>query len=637
MKNMFKSKKKNAEAFDENLINIIQPMGGITFKEPGHYETGSGYVKVIHIYKLPKNLRDFWLDKIMNIEETIATIDIHTQDLGEVKKNINRSLKEENVRFATAKNFSEIYDAKKRQDELAVIFDELESYGEIVKLLDFRVYVMGRNQAELDERVETIIKSLESDSYRAGVYLNEGKRDFLSLYESFTAQRSKLFCADPHPLMCETISVGDPFNYSELIDDEGSLLGFTHTGGVVLFDEFTVTANRTYYNGLACGKMGSGKSTFLKKRFKTHAARGNFVRTFDVSGEFADLTKEFGGKILKCSEGNGILNIMEILKAGEDDGSSYTRHIEKVSTFFRCVSPGMTEDDIIMLQNYLKEFYTERRLTPNEENCITGLPANRYPMLSDFWLFLENRLEDLTKAESETRIEEEIIISDAKGLNKLTQSVKNLVENYGNMFNCYTSIDNLADEKVVTFDISEIKDLGNAFIAQMFNLVSLCWDNAISNGEIMKKMYEDGELSIMDVTKFLILIDESHRWVNTDMPMILKKLIQYFREARKYFAGILLASQSVRDFMPEGYGSPYINDLKTLFELTQYKFMFNQDSSVLELISKVFNDSLSFSQLRQIPMLKKGEAILSISSDRSLKFKVWLSKKYEERLFAGGR
>mgnify|MGYP000953248049 CR=1 FL=1 len=104
----------------------------------------------------------------------------------------------------------------------------------------------------------------------------------------------------------------------------------------------------------------------------------------------------------------------------------------------------------------------------------------------------------------------------------------------------------------------------------MFNMVSLCWDNAVNNGSIMKSMWENKEIELEDVTCFLILIDESHRWVNTKMVQILELLIQYLREARKFFAGIVLASQSVRDFMPESTGEN-IEKIKQLFELSQYK------------------------------------------------------------------
>jgi hypothetical protein len=159
----------------------------------------------------------------------------------------------------------------------------------------------------------------------------------------------------------------------------------------------------------------------------------------------------------------------------------------------------------------------------------------------------------------------------------------------------------------------------------------------VANGQIMKRMWEAGDIDIEGVTDFLILIDESHRWVNTSMPMILDLLIKYLREARKYFAGITFASQSVRDYMPQGENSPHVDLIRTLFELTQYKFMFRQDSSTLPFLNQIFNNALTFDQIEQIPYLDTGETILSIAGDRSIRFTVWLSKDYEEKLFAGGR
>ena len=112
-------------------------------------------------------------------------------------------------------------------------------------------------------------------------------------------------------------------------------------------------------------------------------------------------------------------------------------------------------------------------------------------------------------------------------------------------------------------------------------------------------------------------------------------IARYEREARKYFAGIALASQSIRDFMPEA--GENIDKIKTLFELSQYKFMFKQDSSVKELLKNHFSFSLTLNQIDKIPFLEQGETILSISGDKSIEFKVWLSKDYEETLFAGGK
>ncbi len=632
-------KKKNTKEeniLDEELIEYVQPRGGITFREANYITCGDGYVRVLHIYQLPKILDDFWLDKIINIPDTIATIDINTRDVAEVKKNINKSLKEEYSRERGAKDYMEVYDARQRQEELETMLHELSSMGEMAKMLDFRIYVKGRNLVDLDDKCDSIIKSLEGDSYMATTLLNEGKREWESLFEPYNTQHSKPFYMNAIPLITEQVAIGYPFDYSELIDPHGDLVGFTPMDGVVVFNEFTKTAARKHYNSLVCGDMGSGKSTLLKKRFKANAALGNFIRVFDVTGEFEGLVKEFGGKIIKCNGEEGILNPLEILEAGDDDFSSYARHITKVSTFFKCLIPSITDQTVLLLENNLREFYQSYNLVPKEGTSITGLPAKNYPIFSDFYKYLEKEIEELKHEQGNSEVEIDLLKVKARGLNEIMEAVKNIVTNYGNMFDGHTTVDNIIDEKIVSFDISSIKDLGNVFVAQMFNMVSLCWDNAINNGKIMKQMYETGELSAGDVTKFLILIDESHRWVNTKMPMILDLLIKYLREARKYFAGITFASQSVRDFMPEGGGSENVNLIKTLFELTQYKFMFRQDSSTVKMLNDIFNNALSYSQIDQIPYLNTGEAILSIAGDRSLRFNVWLSNDYEKQLFSGG-
>ncbi|MBS6799164.1 MAG: hypothetical protein KH297_04700 [Firmicutes bacterium] len=629
----FRKKKTQDLELDESLFEYIQPQGGITFKEADVIKVGDGYIRVLHLYQLPKSLDDFWLDEIFDIDETIATIDLHTKDTAEVKKNINTSLAEERARANSAKNFAELYSAQRRQEELTTMYDELTTFKEVVKLVDFRVFVMGRNLVELDERCEKILKEFEGDTYLAASFLNEGKREWESLNEPYSVSHNKPFCAAAQPLMTEQIAFGDPFQYSELIDPQGDLLGFTDIGGVVLFYEFTKTEARKHYNAICCGDMGSGKSTFLKKRFKANAAKGNFLRTFDITGEFKSLTKEFGGKIIG---GNNILNPLEILKAGDDDYTSYARHISKVGTFFKCVVPSMNDSILISLQNLLREFYKSLDLIP-EKGQITGLPANRYPTLSTFLTFLKEKLNEEKNMEVETKVDERLLIKRAEEISDIQKIVKNLVENYGNMFDGHTSIDNIVDEKIVTFDISMIKDLGNVFVAQMFNILSLCWDNAVQNGSIMKELWDDQMIDERDIVGFLMLIDESPRWVNTKLPKLLELLIIYAREARKYFAGITLSAQSIRDFVPEGENSPNIDLIKTLFELTQYKFIFKQDSSAVELLKKVFNNSLTFSQIEKIPYLTRGETVLSIAGDRSVKFKVWLSKQYEEPLFRGGR
>nr|CRY95862.1 hypothetical protein [uncultured prokaryote] len=611
--------------------------GGITFAAPNYITTGDGYTKIIHIYRLPTRLDDYWLSDITRQKDCITVIDASTRDKREVQKNINRALQEEFSREQHATNYQEIYDSQKRQHQLQLMYDEVKSMGEVVKMMHFRIFVSGKSLVSVEEQCGEIMENLEADEYMPTILLNEGEREWKSLWQSYTRQAAEPFAIKGLSLMTEQIAGGYPFKFSSLEDDCGDLLGFTGCGGCVVYDEFAKTDRRKHYNTLAVGDMGSGKSTFLKKRFRSRAERGDFVRCFDISGEFTQLTREFGGKIIKCDGQHGLLNPLEILRSGDDDGTNYVRHISKVSAFYQCLVPGTTYETLIDLQNILRSLYERFELVPGEGKRITGLPANRYPTFSDLAAYIKEEMDVKTdEAAKADDVRKALLIQEVSQLNSIYKAISSLVRNYGQMFDGHTTIDNIVDEKIVTFDISTIKDLDNIFVAQLFNMTYFCWDNAVANGGYMKAQYESKALSFEDVVRFLIIIDESHRWINAKFEFILDLIIVILREARKYFVGVTLASQSIRDYAPEGSSSEAIEKLKIIFELTQYKFIFKQDSSVLPLIDKLFGGVLSPWQREKIPYLEQGETILSIAGDRNIFFKVWLSKQYEEQLFAGG-
>ena len=168
-------------------------------------------------------------------------------------------------------------------------------------------------------------------------------------------------------------------------------------------------------------------------------------------------------------------------------------------------------------------------------------------------------------------------------LYNITGQISYIVKTYGNMFNGHSSINNIMDEQIVVF--------------KMTSLMALCWDNMVTNGKVMKEKYESGKIRIEDVVDFLILVDESHRWVNTKFEVILDMIITYMREARKYFGGICLASQSIRDY--------------------------------------VFNGILTESQIRKIPKLEMGDAIVNLSSAQTMEVHIQITEE-EKEIFKGG-
>lgn len=637
-------KRKQKLGYDPYLYEKIQPQGGICFRDPKFVMTGTGYEACLHIYEFPRQLNDYWMSKFCNLNNTVVTVDISTDNVIEVKKNINRSMKEQQFRYMEARDFQERYDAKQRYQEMERLYDEINSMGEVIKLVHVRIFVTDQSFARLEEKVKSIAVRLESNGFLTAIYLNETKREWLSMYQSYQEQQKEFFSTYGQPLVSNALASGDPFHFSSLEDPTGNLLGKTPCGGNVIFDEFTKTKTRLYYNELVIGTMGSGKSTLLKKRFKANAVRGNYVRTFDISGEFTNLTKVYGGKVIKLDGTNGILNPLEILKADENEGISFTRHISKVSTIYKFLTEGQADtQEIILFEELLREVYQKFGMELRNGKVsrkVTGLPATSYPTFSDLLAYITEKIDGMKETEYD-----EISLSLAKKnlerFDKIRMVIQNIVHTYGSLFDGHTSIDNILDEQIVTFDISTIKEMkASVFDAQIFNMVSLCWDNCVTNGKLMMERMnlpqENPEhLEFEDTTKFLMIIDESHRWLNTRKPQALESITIYLREARKYFGGIMLASQSIRDYVPEGSGAEAIDDLKKIFELTQYKFVFHQETNVLGLFDRIFENTVTQSQRDRIPKLEVGETILCISSDRNLEFKVHLTNE-ENRIFQGG-
>lgn len=634
-----KEKRTKKPERDMNLLNEIKPAGGITFKDVKYITTGSGYEGCIHIYKFPENIDTYWMAKVCNINGTVALVDISTDNMSEVKKNLNKSMKEQVGRRIGARDFAELYDADKRLDEMKRMYDEIKSYNEVIKLVHIRIFLADRSFESLEKKIKNIMDKLETDSgFLTTIYLNESKSEYKSMTRSYKKQKEEMFFPKGQSLTATGVAHGDPFHFSSLDDETGEFLGTTPCGGNVLLDIFQKTSTRLYYNFLAIGEMGSGKSTLLKKQFKSNAIKGNYVRTFDISGEFTILTKTLGGKVIKLDGSEGILNPLEILKAGDDENISFTRHISKVSTFYKFLVGGSVDaEEIAEFEDVLKQLYSSFGLWSDDRRNIqcTGLPAASYPTFTDYLNFLTESME-VMQNEKYSHLEEQVVAKTLLLRDKIRKVIKNIVDTYGTLFDGHTSIDNILDEQIVTFDISTLKELKDeVFDAMIINIISLCWDNCVTNGKLMLNMLRKGKIKLWDVTRFLILIDESHRWLNAKKTHALDLVSVYLREARKYFGGIGLASQRAADYVPEGSDSDAVNKLKNIFELTQYKFVFRQSSNAKKLLYQIFDGELTGTQIEKIPKLEIGQCILLISGDKNIEFKVHLTKD-EDMLFSGG-
>lgn len=626
--------------YNPNFIEEIQPCGNMNFTDDRAIKTGDGYMACIYIHKLEENLRMYWLTKLTNINNVITIIDINTEtDYTEVKKNLNKAVSEQISRRSLAKDASEIQDADFRIQELQEIYEELNRMGEIIKNIRIRLFVSAPTYVQLEERISEIMNDLDASGYKCAVNLNEGEYEWKSIWNPYSEQSMFPNVREGIPVFSETLAGGHPFHFSSLLDPHGVFYGRTDsTGGAVLWDMFTRSNTRNYYNAVIAGTMRSGKSTLLKKIFKARACKGDFIRGFDVSGEWINIVKAYGGKIISLDGTDGVLNPWQVLKTAENESACFKQHISKLCTIYKFLKPTALDSELFLFEDLATKLYIKMGLIDEAANYestkITGLPVDKYPISSKFVEMLQEILDtDYTTLDP---VQQRVKIEELKLINEIKIVFTNLINTYGRMFNGYSTIEDIFDEQIVFFDIRKLVHFKSSiFDAQMYSALSICYDNCVKIGLQMKRLWERKEIEWQDITRFLILCDEAHRFVNANKITAVDQLVTYQREARKFFGGIIFASQSIHDFVPEGSEQEAVQKIRTLFELCQYKIMMRQDANAVDSIKSIFRGELTMQEAEDIPGFETGQCILCMGNKTNIRFHIYLSEE-DNVLFEGG-
>ena len=616
--------------YNPHLLNAIQPIGNVTFGHEDYVRCGSGYECCVYVYGYPKNVDRHWLNGLTNNAGTISIIDVESTNTSAVKKNLANSIAEYASRSATQGNIVDRMDYQAQQEQLKTLAYKVQQLGEVIKRITTRIYVSAKTEEELHTFAKRLIEHLEDNGYKAAINLNEQDYEFKSMYLSASQQKKSYNARTGKAMQSTTLAGGDPFHFSFLNDKYGSILGHTITSGIdgrVIFDLFHNDKKRTYYNSVVVGEMGMGKSTLLKTIARDRVARGDFLRIIDVTGEFSLLCTSLGGTVIALDGSQGILNALQINKGADTEEESFSMHLSKLSTMYKFIQPECSHTEKLLFEQVTRKLYESRHLTPDtieSGRILTELPATEYPIMED----LIPVVDDLLEAENN---QETINM-----LRHIKLVIEDLCYNYGHIFNGHTSIDNLINAQFVVYNIRALSLMKQEiFDAQLFNALSLCWANAIKVGTQMKHLYEAKQIELQDVRHFLLILDESHKSINSSKPFAVEQVTTYEREGRKYFAGLMFASQSIRDYIPEGTSNENIAKIKTLFELCSYKFIMHQDSNSINLLRNVFQNQFTDTELNNITKLEKGQAILNIKSVKNLRMQIDVTDE-ELALFKGG-
>lgn len=625
--------------YDPYLISSIQPAGGIRF-QPSYIQTGSSYGAILTIYDWKSELDAHWLSPLVNQDNIIVSVDMGAANLHEVKQMIDRSFTEQRIRFQTEHKDGDQMDAGRRYQELKALRDAVANQGESLRYVTIRIYVSAKKMDDLEDRLIQIRSAVETAEYHCTVMLHEQKLEWQSMLLPYKEQQKLINHRDGQILPCSVIGDGNPFNFSYLSDPYSCYYGSTPTAGTFNFNIFTKTSKRLSYNGLVYGMMGSGKSTLLKKIIEVQTLFGDYVRVLDPSGEYKQLVQEMGGKYLSLDGSDGILNEFDIQKVDENEGVCWVQHVSKMAAIYRLRRQNQCDqNELNTYSKLLLDFYIDWGIIPEdgkitEQSSICGLPPERYPTMSDFLDYINRRIENHQPAGDPEHSElGKKFLSQA---DEIRSTYENLVRNYGYLLDGHTSITNISTVQLLCFNIKTVLKLEPAICSGvLYNALMLFWDHCVRIGSRMKELYESGKIQQQDIIHSLVVVDESHHILNAQYADCVRQMTTMAREMRKYFSGIIFATQLITDNLKGDGASSEEKTVQDLFDLATYRFIGKQTATCIPILEKKFPGMYTETELYRIPSLDMGSFIVS-AGDQNLEVRIFITET-ENRRFEGGR
>jgi len=604
----FKKKKRKinetkiAQEIDNDFIHISAPIGGISY-HPEFVRKGDGYECVIYVHEFTENVKAGWLSRF-KLQDVVVSMSIFPQDRIEAEEKIEKSIDEQLTRKHDPKTATlDIIKADRQINELGELAQDIDGAGEAVFKVAIRLLLFDRTFGALEKKVEEVLNKLKGYSFSGTVLVNEQTNELKSVFRP--SDKDILYRRHGVAMPASTFGAGFPYSFSQLNDDFGMPIGITDDGGAMILDLTERTETRANYNACIFGLQRSGKSTLIKKLLKNFVILGNRVRGLDPVGETIEVAKMFGGRIISLDGQSDVLNPL-------DFHNSMGISLSKAETFIGYMAPVLDENEVAIFSDILRQLYD------------LMLPKKEQPIFSHVKKVVDYQLQNSSLSEHRR-----------KQYENLQTQVKRIVNNYGALFNRPSSI-NTYDEDIVIYTLRDLSTFGaNVFQAQMFNILSLQWQEMINFGEPQKKAYEEGEKDIRDVKKFVLLADEAHHFLSSKNKRGIEFLVTMEREAPKYFGSFIWATHSIRDAVSDR-NSETTELVEKLFEFAQYKFILKQDANAISHIAKVFNNQMTEAELTQIASFKTGDVLLNISGDANYRFKVHVTDE-ELEIFKGGR
>jgi type IV secretory pathway VirB4 component len=574
---------------------------------------GENLCRIYGIIHYPNELDYGWYARLTNIPGTIVSIGYTPINNGDFINTLSRTINLNRTYADGTKDQVEKMRKKKTAEDAERIITSIDQNNESAGSFCTTIMVLSRDDDDFEDKCSRVENAVNVMGCKIRILANLQKEAYqhLSPSHAFSKEISDI---TNRPFLISAFTGGFPFANSGFCDRSGFYLAKNSEGGIIVFNPWERSADRTNSNITIIGDPGTGKSTALKHIVKSEYARGTKIILFDIEGEFRELciNDNINGNWVDVAGGRGgLINPLQVRPAPRDvdefdDEAEYKEesaiadlaiHLKTLETFFNLYIPSLSDKHRGILNKKLIELYNKFNIT--WETDVTKLSNEQFPIMSDLY--------ELIKDSEKNEAAHKDVYSD---LVLYLESAANGADK--GLWNGHTTIS--ADNNFICLDMKSITLMGGSVLsAQYFNVLSWVWE------QITKDRKE----------RVMCVADECWALIDPKTPQSLEFLRNAEKRARKYEGSIVVATQNIIDFLDPSvkkYGQP-------ILDMPSIKLFFGMDGNSLRETRETF--ALNEAQFELIASKQRGIALMKVGS-RAVKVKFEFTDKQLASFGTGG-
>ena len=582
-------------------INISEKVDKIRFD--GHD------FQILTIKNISPFVNELFFEEIFNYPDIRASISIReciTQE--ELIRWVNSQYQFLLTDRNTTKKLSDATELDTQKENFQVLMQDIKNGDEKIKEVSLTIIVDGNKKHR-----EEVIRDLKRIAENYQIKLDVPRLRQMEAWQSYDIT-NKSFDDYCFYLPTLTLSAGFPFTKTYFNDSSGYMFGVDiHTSLPIFFDPFVLNNSRTSHNLAIISSTGGGKSYTMKKMIVNEYGRGTKIFIFDAENEYKTIVEKNGGEYIDLySKSGGIINPLQIRFIPSDDENHDTKetdcplakHLGFLEAFFKTAFESITEKELVMLLAIVEKLYNKKGIYKNTSiNTLQNMKPEEFPIFSELYEFLPEYKKDV-KSEEKLKIIDQLDVLLSRFLTG--------TDSY--LFDGYTTIN--LDNDLIAFNLQELLYSGNQ---RLINTQTLNLLTYLNNSIVANKILND-KVKIEDRKHVMIIADEFHLFIDENNFEVLRNFGQLARRIRKYSGSLVVATQSVKDFV----GSQSILRHSTaIFNNCQYQMVgMLKEDDLLAYLELFKQNPLTDTQKKFLMSARRGEFLLNVDSKNRLR--IWI-------------